>query len=245
MLAYSPQSFVSVTLSFTVCLDTHEIPHSYSCFCFKCDICIYVCILPLNIYIYKSWKLYIIFWIGLTNCGTGWYLSMPFGVYAGIIFSANEPYVGRAWGDCWNFRELVFSRTCRVKDPTLPQETRCQNMSEDLGVIFQDGMHKFHRDFPENTSVSMAAAWLRFKTKTLESLRKTFFPSRMLFGILLSFWSFPCGEFFRELFPFEVFSLNDFYWKIYILYIYIYTVYIYIKTEVEGDDLKVLNSAKY
>ena len=47
MLAYNPQSFVSTTLSFTVCLDTHEIPH-YVCFDFL-FVSIYVCILPLNI----------------------------------------------------------------------------------------------------------------------------------------------------------------------------------------------------
>ena len=34
MSAYNPQSFVSVTLSFTVCLGTHEISHDYSYFCF-------------------------------------------------------------------------------------------------------------------------------------------------------------------------------------------------------------------
>ena len=30
-----PQSFISVKLSFTVGLDTYEIPHSYAYFCFK------------------------------------------------------------------------------------------------------------------------------------------------------------------------------------------------------------------
>ena len=81
MLAYNPQSFVSVTFSFTVCLDTHEIPCClYSYFCLKCYyMCIYVCILPLKKtyiyicilyyiilyyiilhYIYKNWNLYIL-----------------------------------------------------------------------------------------------------------------------------------------------------------------------------------------
>ena len=42
------------------------------------------CILPLNIYIFTKNNI-CIFWIGLGNCGNGWYLSMLLGVYAGII----------------------------------------------------------------------------------------------------------------------------------------------------------------
>ena len=49
-----PQSFVSVTLSFNVCLDTHEIPHSYSYF-FLSTIYNY-----LNIMFVSCWNLYIL-----------------------------------------------------------------------------------------------------------------------------------------------------------------------------------------
>ena len=91
MLAYNPQSFVSVTLSFTVCLDTHEILHSYSYFCLKFYIRIYVCILPLNIYIYKVEIC--IFWISSANCGNGWYLS--------ILWQVRFWEVEAGRGPCW------------------------------------------------------------------------------------------------------------------------------------------------
>ena len=56
MLAYNPQSFVS-----TVCVDTHEIPHScvypylvlFVLICFKYYIAIYVCIYLASEYLYS------------------------------------------------------------------------------------------------------------------------------------------------------------------------------------------------
>ncbi len=75
MLAYNPQSFVCYSPSAST-------PMFY--FCFKYYVCIYICILPRNIYMLKSE--FCISWIGFTNSGNGWYLSMLFGVYAGIFF---------------------------------------------------------------------------------------------------------------------------------------------------------------
>ena len=64
MLAYNPQSFLStnqrITLSFTVCVDTHEIPHScvypYLVLFVLNTILLFmfVSILPLNIYTRKD-----------------------------------------------------------------------------------------------------------------------------------------------------------------------------------------------
>ena len=76
-------------------------------------------------------------------------------------------------------------------------------MSETFRGHYQDVMHEIRPDFPENISLSMAARWLRFKTKTLE-LRGT---KKHIFLQQNAFWDtslvlevFPCGEYFRELF---------------------------------------------
>ena len=104
MLAWNPQSFVSVTfLLFIHRLPRHhEIPHSYSlhffsyfCFVYQTvfvvDIIFALCLyrglnisLSLYIYIYThiNWNLYILNWF---NCGNGWYLSCYLGS-TGIIF---------------------------------------------------------------------------------------------------------------------------------------------------------------
>ena len=67
MSAYNPQSFVSVTLSFTVCLGTHEISHDYFYFCFTyiyiyTILHLYLCLYLASeyLYIYISWNLYIL-----------------------------------------------------------------------------------------------------------------------------------------------------------------------------------------
>ena len=110
---------------------------------------------------------------------------------------------------------LCFSRTCQGSF-----DKKRNKMSEHVrnisGSFSRWHAWQVHPDFPERISLSMTAIWIRFKTKTLESLRNIIFCSRMLFGILLSFLKFSiCWVLPRTLSFEEVFCFLNI-WRIYI-----------------------------